>query len=123
MGLTTLSVGVANPKNGRRSERVKCIVDTGATYSVIQASTLGKLGIQPDDEVTLSLADGREILRKVGVAQFVVGGKSRPSTVIIGQAGDVNLLGVVTLEVMGLFLDPLRRELLPLKIMIAGSRS
>ena len=41
------------------------------------------------------------------------------SKVIFGRAGDASLLGVLTLEVLGLSLDPLKRTLRPLKLMIA----
>jgi len=39
--------------------------------------------------------------------------------VIFGRRGDASLLGVVTLEALGLRLDPLRRQLRPLRLMIA----
>jgi hypothetical protein len=33
--------------------------------------------------------------------------------VVLGESEDENLLGVVTLEIFGLVLDPLKRELRP----------
>lgn len=119
MGLTVLSVGVANPRSPSRSVPVECIVDTGATYSLIQGTILRRLGIRPDDEIKLSLADMTTITRRTGQALFTTAGKSRVSTVIFGARGDENLLGVVTLEEMALFLDPLQRKLKPLKMMLA----
>lgn len=119
MGMTALMVMVSNPKNGGRGAQVECIVDTGASYSVIQKSLLKKLRIKEEDTITLSLADGRHVKRKIGEARFGAAGKRATSKVIFGAAGDSNLLGVVALEEMGLFLDPLKRELRPLKIMIA----
>lgn len=121
MGLTTLAVTIVNPAVQRRSATVECIIDTGATYSVIQGALLRRLGVRPDDKITLSLADGRHVTRKLGEARFLAAGKSRVSTVIFGEKGDADLLGVVTLETMGLFLDPLRRKLRPLKVMAAGA--
>ena len=38
---------------------------------------------------------------------------------IFGEEGDSTLLGVLTLEALGLMLDPLRRELKPLPMMLA----
>lgn len=38
---------------------------------------------------------------------------------IFGRRGDSNLLGVITLEALGLRLDPLKRQLRPLELMIA----
>jgi len=39
--------------------------------------------------------------------------------VIFGKRGDSDLLGIVTLEALGFMLDPLRRELRPLPMMLA----
>ena len=40
--------------------------------------------------------------------------------VIFGEPGDSNLLGVVTLEALGYVLDPLKRELRALPMLLAG---
>ncbi|RMH55193.1 MAG: aspartyl protease [Candidatus Hydrogenedentota bacterium] len=119
MGLTTLAIFVANPRKRRKSARVRCIVDTDATYSVIRSKILEGIGIRPDDEITLALADGTEITRSVGEALFQAAGKSRVSPVIFGEEKDANLLGGVALEAMGLFLDPLERTLKPTRVMLA----
>jgi hypothetical protein len=42
--------------------------------------------------------------------------------VIFGEPEDSNLLGAFTLEALGLALDPLRRELHPLPMILAGWR-
>ena len=40
------------------------------------------------------------------------------SPVILGEEEDENLLGMVTLEIFGLILDPLKRELRPLRALL-----
>jgi len=40
--------------------------------------------------------------------------------VVFGEPGDSNLLGVVTLEALGYVLDPLKRELRPSPMVLAG---
>ena len=62
---------------------------------------------------------GPKITRNKGVALFPVRGKGRRADVIFGEEGDVNLLGAFTLEALGLTLDPLKRELKPLPMMLA----
>ncbi len=42
--------------------------------------------------------------------------------VIFGEPGDSALLGAFTLEALGLALDPLRRELLPLPLVLGELR-
>ena len=39
---------------------------------------------------------------------------------IFGEEGDSTLLGAFTLEALGLALDPLKRELRPLPMILAG---
>ena len=118
MGITYLPVEVANPTDSKRSAMIECLVDTGAIYSVVEGKILRNLGIKHDDKITLSLADGNKVVRRTGEALFKVKNKRRVSTVIFGENDDSNLLGVVTLEVMGLFLDPLARKLKPIKVIM-----
>ncbi|MEW5693045.1 MAG: aspartyl protease family protein [Candidatus Hydrogenedentota bacterium] len=121
MGITYLVVSVSNPKKSKLEKRVRCLVDSSATYSMIDKKILTKIGIRPDDEIILSLAHGSEVKRMIGEVAFTIAGKRRDSTVIFGEPGDTNLLGAVTLKIMGLFLDPLKRKLKPLKIIAATS--
>ena len=119
MGMTEVTVRLTNPAEPTRATDVTMVVDSGAIYSVIPAPVLEEIGIQPYATKSFSLADGRSVKRKIGAAQFELQGQSGPSPVIFGRRGDAPLLGVVTLESMGLSLDPLRRTLRPLKLMIA----
>jgi len=41
--------------------------------------------------------------------------------VVLGGANDAPLLGAVTLETLGLMVNPLTRELLPMRLMLAGA--
>lgn len=114
MGLTHVAVEVANPAKPGRRARVKMLVDSGAAYSVVDAAVLRRLGIRPTSSRTFILADGSEVTRSIGAALFRFHGEVGASTVIFGEVGDATLLGVVTLEELGLILDPMRRELRPM---------
>ena len=61
---------------------------------------------------------GRKVTRRKGVAVFRYGRRVGGADVIFGEAGDSNLLGATTLESLGLALDPLRRELHPLPMVL-----
>jgi predicted aspartyl protease len=114
MGLTHITVAVANPAAPSRRKRIKMLVDSGAAYAVVDGPTLRRLGIRPTGTRTFILADGMEIRRSTGAALFGFQGREGASTVIFGEPGDATLLGVVTLEELGLVLDPMRRELRPM---------
>jgi hypothetical protein len=54
------------------------------------------------------------------MAIFRYGKRVGGSDVIFGEQGDHALLGALTLEALGLSLDPLKRELKPLPLMLAA---
>ena len=80
---------------------------------------LRSIGIEPTGRETFGLADGRSIRRDTGWALFELQGTEAPSRVIFGARGDAALLGMVTLEELALSLDPVKRKLRPLRLMIA----
>jgi hypothetical protein len=57
--------------------------------------------------------------RRKGVAVVHCGDRVRGADVIFGEEGDSQLLGAFTLEALGLSLDPLRRELRPMPMVLA----
>ena len=118
MGLTVLHVEVGNPASPEATERLDFLVDSGAIYSVVPISVLDRLGIRPLTEEEFRLADGTRIRRKKGVALFKYGDRIGGADVIFGEEGDSILLGALTLEALGLSLDPLRRELKPLPLVL-----
>lgn len=120
MGLTFLAIEVGNPANPRKTQSLEFLVDSGAIYSVVPTPVLKKLGIKPLAKEECILANGEKIVRKKGVALFKYAGKIGGADVIFGEEGDSTLLGAFTLEALGLMLDPLRRELKPLPMMLAG---
>ncbi len=120
MGLTVLEIEVGNPANPDVTQELEFLIDSGAIYSVVPRTILDTLGIKPIAEQSFRLADGSKITREKGVALFryqdAVGG----ADVIFGEEGDSQLLGAFTLEALGLSLDPLKRELKPLPMVLGG---
>jgi len=122
MGLTYVQARIANPAKPRRSAHLKFLVDSGAVYSVVPAPLLRRLGIKPSKTRTFLLADGSEIKRSLGEALFRINGDEGTSPVIFGEKGDSALLGSVSLEVLGFMLDPFKRELRPLPMLLAAQQ-
>jgi clan AA aspartic protease len=118
MGITYLKLKIANPAHPRRSETVEFLVDTGAVYSIVPARILRRLGIKADRTEEFTLADGSHARRRIGGAVFEIDGRRGPSPVIFGESDDATLLGAVTLEALGLMVDPLKRELRPLPMLL-----
>ena len=118
MGLTFLQFEIGNPGAAGATERVELLIDSGAVYSVVPTPILERLDIRVLGEQQFRLADGTMITRKRGGALFRYGVTEGVAGVIFGEEGDSNLLGVTTLEELGMFLDPLRRELRPLPMVL-----
>lgn len=111
MGLTDVKLTVKNPRQPKEKYESTFMVDSGALYTVVPGKILKKLGIKPQREEEFSLADGTIIKRKVGSALYEYQGQETAAPVLFGEKEDAQLLGIVTLEALGLTLDPLKRTL------------
>ena len=116
MGVTTLFVEVANPATPEVTESLEFTVDSGSVFSVVPADVLHRLGIRPLTQETFQLANGMRIVRHKGVALFKFRQWLGGGDVVFGEEGDVTLLGALTLEALGLLLDPIKRELRPAQL-------
>jgi clan AA aspartic protease len=121
VGLTVLELEVANPARPEVTEKLEFLVDSGAIYSVVPAAVLERLGIVPLTEEQFRLANGTKIVRRKGTAVFRYGDRIGGADVIFGEEGDHTLLGAFTLEALGLVLDPFKRELRQLPMILAAA--
>ena len=117
MAITFIKVKVANMARPKRSRQYEFLVDSGAVYTVIPENELKKLGIKPTSEEEFTLANGETFKKSVGNALFEFEGKVRAAPVVFGERG-IYLLGATTLEALGLILDPIRRQLKPLPMVL-----
>ncbi len=120
MGITTRILKVKKLRAAEQSAEVEFIIDSGAVYSLVPGKVLSALSIEPYPEVTIALADGTKIKRKVGDAYFELNGEGAAAPVIFGEEGDEPLLGVTTLEAIGLVFNPFTRELYPMRMLLVG---
>jgi len=74
----------------------------------------------PRGLTSVHLANATRIVRGCGVALFRYGDRDAVAEVIFGEPGDAVLLGAFTLESLGLCLDPFKRELLPIPMILAA---
>ncbi|MDP3768335.1 MAG: retroviral-like aspartic protease family protein [Dehalococcoidia bacterium] len=97
----------------KKSATVRMLVDTGATFSVIPDRLARAVGIKRlARSVAVRLADGRRVRLDAGVAIFRIDGREAPATILVGEVAEP-VLGVETLEALGLTVDPRRRRLTP----------
>lgn len=117
MSITYLDLTFKNPQHPRKKAVGHFLVDSGAIYSVVPATILKEIGIKPTHRQKFTLANGEVIEKGVGQAFFEYQKKVGSSPVIFGEKG-IFLLGAVTLESLGVILDPINRELKPLPMLL-----
>ena len=111
MGTFTVEIEVGDSL-GSQFEAVEALVDTGATYTMIPASVLNRLGVVPVAQMNFILADGQRIERDVGEASLRILGSSFHSPIVFANEDSNVLLGAVTLQIFGLGVDSLNERLI-----------
>jgi predicted aspartyl protease len=101
------------------SRTVEMLVDSGAAWSCLPEAEWRALGLQAERVCRFTLADGTQIQRAVSECRFRYENIEATSPVILGERDDVALVGVVTLESLGLVLNPYDRTLSPMRAMLA----
>ncbi|MGA3322926.1 MAG: retroviral-like aspartic protease family protein [Terriglobia bacterium] len=114
MGLIHIEGTVTGP-NGKQAT-LKFLLDSGATYTLLPQQVWRGIELEPMDSVKCILADGTEVERRVSECQIALPQGRRHTPVMLGEKDDEALLGVVTLEILGLILNPFSRTLQPMRI-------
>lgn len=117
MGLTFIEGIVEGPTGKERA--VRFLIDSGATYTLLGLEHWKAIELTPQRVMEFTLADGTVIKRNVSECLLTLPQGKGHTPVILGEEGDECLLGMVTLEILGLRLDPFRRTLEPMKMMLA----
>ena len=125
VGMTYIIGKVSRTEGRSRPVDVEFIVDSSAVYSLLPEDIWKRLRLEGRRQAHFRLADGTEVTRAVSHCTFEIATVSEVSPVVLGGPSDAPLLGMVTLETLGLMLNPLTRELLPMRLMLAslGSRA
>ena len=99
--------------DGENWQDVEATVDTGAFFSMLPGRTLREMGIVPQDNAILDMADRRRVEWEIGEARATIDGVSVTTIVVFGDDDALALLGAYTLEGLRLAVDPIRRRLVP----------
>ena len=99
--------------SAEKAVTVSMLVDTGATFSVIPEALAQAVGIKRlRRAVAVTLADGRRVKLDAGTAIVQIGEREAPATILIGDVVEP-ILGVETLEALGLTVDSRKQRLVP----------
>jgi len=116
MGITYVEGRVKGLSGEQKN--VTFLVDSGATYSLLPRVVWESIGLKPKRTLSFTLADGTTVERSVSEAFLSLPQGEAHTPVILGEEGDEALLGVVTLEILGLVLHPFNRTLHPMRMLL-----
>lgn len=117
MGITYIE-GIVKG-NGGKQVSVKFLIDSGASYTLLSPEQWKAIKLKPKKSMTFTLADGTTVERKISECFLSLPQGEGHTPVILGEDGDQPLLGAVTLEILGLTLNPFNRTLQPARMMLA----
>ena len=99
-----ISLVVSHPSGGKATT-VKAVVDTGAAHSILPASLLTGLGIEPSEQYCFTRADGSRVSYGCGSARFHIAGGEWQCPVLFGPE-NAFVLGRSTRAIFNLEVDP-----------------
>lgn len=109
MGTFRVTIEVGDP-HGQRFEKVDALVDTGASYTMLPADLLRRLGVESTETWRFEVADNRTVEYPIGQTWIRLDDRIRMRVVVFGDSGKT-LVGADTLEGFGLAVDPVRKRL------------
>ena len=101
------------------STQVRLPVDTGSTYTWISRKRLEGLSVVPRRERAFRTVDHRVLKRQIGEAVVDYSGERVTTVVVFGESEDEEVLGVYTLEGLGMEFDPVANELRKVEAILA----
>jgi predicted aspartyl protease len=116
LGYTKVVARVSNPSQADRYREKELLVDAGAIYTVVNAKDLRDVGIESVDKMEFYSINNQKLTREVGVAIVEFMKRRWLTNVIFGNEGDNEVLGVTTLEQLGLHVEPVKKEIKPMPL-------
>jgi clan AA aspartic protease len=106
MGLTHVTVTIKPNQTSKKKYEADFLIDTGATDCMAPAKALKKAGISPVGKTVYELADGTPKEFEFGLAVIEFMGDITAGRVIFGPDDVEPILGVTSLESVGIAVDP-----------------
>lgn len=104
--------------NRREFVAVNALVDTGSTHTTMPESLLNRLSMTPERNRRFESADGRIVEYPVGYTRMRYNGKSGIVPVEFTPNDVEPLIGATTLEILGMAVNPVSKELLPVNFLL-----
>jgi predicted aspartyl protease len=95
------------------AETLEALVDTGASFTTAPASLLERLGVTPHRTIRLTIASGEVVEWPWAWVTAQIDGVEEQTPCIFGAETAPPVIGAVTMEIMGLGVDPRGHRLVP----------
>ena len=98
------------------------LVDTGAIYTLIPQDMLARLDVEQREIRQFALADESIVEYGLGYATLRFEEREVIAPIVFAPEGTMPLLGVTTLEIAGLGVDPVNERLIPVMGLLKPAR-
>jgi predicted aspartyl protease len=113
MGTFSAKLRVWNPSAPEKAEEIVAMVDTGAAFSWIHRERLERLGVEVLRRIGFRAIDGSIIERETVAVWVGSDGFKAPDIVVMAEPSDMEVIGMHTIEGLGLAADPVQKKLIP----------
>jgi predicted aspartyl protease len=122
MSLFKVNVIARNTKDESSvSPPIEALVDTGSELAWLPKDLLLSIGVAPVRKCSFSTATKQFVTRETGYAILGAEGFETVDEVVFGEAGDMTLLGVRTIEGFGVMVDPIAHRFVATTRIVAAS--
>jgi len=113
MGSFSAKLRVWNPNSPEKAEELEALVDTGAAFSWMHRERLERLGVEKLRRIGFRAIDGSIIERDTAAVWVANNDFKAPDIVVMAEPNDMEVIGVHTIEGLGLAADPVQKKLIP----------
>ena len=113
MGSFSAKLRVWNPSSPEKVEELDAMVDTGAAFSWMHRDRLERLGVETLRRIGFRAIDGSIVERETAAVWVASNDFKAPDIIVMAEPSDMEVIGVHTIEGLGLAADPVQKRLIP----------
>ena len=113
MGSFSAKLRVWNPNSPENVEELEAMVDTSAAFSWMHRDRLERLGVEKLRRIGFRAIDGSILERDTAAVWVANNDYKAPDIIVMAEATDIEVIGVHTIEGLGLAADPVQKKLIP----------
>ncbi len=118
MGHVRVPLRISNPMQPELFVEINdALIDTGATWTCIPSRLVAEIGLHDGGPFGVRTASGLQEVRK-SYATLLLAGQELTTNVLLSETLDTVLIGVTTLESLGLAVDPNKGQITQTEVLL-----